>query len=245
MRTDMAKKDKQKKTAAPRPPAGMGVVPPAGMNSTGMYPPPGVVNSQGIYPGMNSTGMFPPPPPGTVNSQGIYNMTGTTAYSGVVGAAPPAAANATGKKAKKQKKGKAAQNEIDKTKLTADQLAQLQLEEAIKESTDPSSRLRKLKSPLSVGGCLMMLAIFIVATTVIVFFVCSFMVDNFNPLTLAKDMLDKFGITQLFKIIGDFFTGLFSGGSGAGTGTGAGDGGGAGTGDGGEAAARILLSLFK
>lgn len=229
----MAKKDKQKKNAATQPPAGMGVVPPAGVNSTGMYPPPGAVNSQGIYPGMNSSGIFPPPPPGAVNSQGIYNMTSATTYSGVVGAAPPAPADTKGKKGKKEKKkkGKAAQTEIDKTKLTSDQLAQLQLEEAIKESTDPSSRLRKLKSPLSVGGCLIMLAIFIVATVLIVFLVCSFMVDNFNPLTLAKDMLDKFGITHLFEVIGDFFRNLFGGGGG---------------GDGGdEDAARVLLSLFK
>ena len=218
----MAKKNKQKNNAATQAPTNTGVVPPTGVNSTGMFPPPGV-NSQGVYPGMNSTGMFPPP--GGVNSQGLYNMTTTTSgvYStGVVGAAPPAPMPvAQGKKAKKEKKKKgknAAQAQIDKSKLTAEQLAQLQLEEAIKESTDPSSRLRKLKSPLSVGGCLIMLAIFIVATILIVFFVCSLMVDNFHPLTIAKDMLDKFGITHLFEVIGDFFRNLFNGGGGDGGG---------------------------
>ena len=217
----MAKKNKKKNTTATQNTVGMGVVPPAGVNSTGMFPPPG---------GVNSTGMFPPP--GGVNSQGIYNMTTTTGvYStGVVGAPlPTAAPDAKGKKGKKGKKNKNAnaQTQIDKTKLTAEQLAQLQLEEAVKESTDPSSRLRKLKSPLSVGGCLIMLAIFIVATVLIVFFVCSFMVDDFRPLVLAYDMLDKFGIVGAWNAVVTFFKNLFGGGGG----------------DGGETA-RILLSLI-
>lgn len=220
----MAKKNKKKITAATQNTVGMGVVPPAGINSQGMFPPPGGVNSQGMF-----------PPPGGVNSQGIYNMTTTTGiYStGVVGAPPPPVATPApetkGKKDKKGKKNKKApaQSQIDKTKLTAEQLAQLQLEEAVKESTDPSSRLRKLKSPLSVGGCLIMLAIFIVATVLIVFFVCSLMVDDFRPLVIAYDMLDKFGIVNAWNTVVAFFKNLFGGGGG----------------DGGESA-RILLSLL-
>lgn len=234
-RTDMAKKNKKKNTTATQNTVGMGVVPPAGVNSTGMFPPPGGVNSQGMFPppgGVNSQGMFPPP--GGVNSQGVYNMTTTTGiYStGVVGAPPQPAAPVPETKGKKGKKGKKnkkipAQAQIDRTKLTAEQLAQLQLEEAVKESTDPSSRLRKLKSPLSVGSCLIMLAIFIVATVLIVFFVCSFMVDDFRPLVIAYDMLDKFGIVNAWNTVVNFFKNLFGGGSG----------------DGGEAA-RLLLSLL-
>lgn len=218
----MAKKDKQKKgkETASVPPAG--AVPPMG---AGVGYPQGGIPSTGIFPptqGVSSVGMFPPPQ--GMNSTGVYtgmSSTTTTTYStGVAGAGagivtpPPVAEKGKkGKKKDKKKKGKdaAPQMQIDRSKLTPEQLAQLQLEEAIKESTDPSSRLKKLKSPLSVGGCLGMLAIFIVATLLIVFIVCWIMVDTFNPLVIAKDMCDKFGITGFFKAIGDWFKGLFGG----------------------------------
>lgn len=98
---------------------------------------------------------------------------------------------------------------IDKSQLTPEQLTQIQLEEAIKESTDPSARLKKLKSPLSVGGCLLNIFFLILVTLVIVFIIVYFMVDKFNILEVAKDMLDKFGITDFFIAIGNWFKKLF------------------------------------
>ena len=114
---------------------------------------------------------------------------------------------------KKGKKGKAPANEpVDISKFTPEQLAQYQLDEALRESSDPASRLRKLKSPISVGGCLLMLLMFVLITIVAVFIICWIMVDRFNPLTLGYDMLDKFGIIKMFQAIGNWFKGLFGGG---------------------------------
>ena len=247
----MAKKDKQKK-GKNQPDAAMnintaGVVPPVGgVNSTGMYPPPvGGVNSTGMYPppvgGVNSTGMYPPPvggvnstgmfppPVGGVNSTGMYpgmvagqqTFTQQTYSTGVVGATPPPVAPATdgkGKKVKekKQKAGKknkhAVSRNVDVSKFNAEQMAQYQLDEALQESFDPSSRLRKLKSPLSVGGCLIMLAVFVLVTLIAVFIVCWIMVDKFNPITIAADMLEKFGISPFFRWLFGRIKSLFGGG---------------------------------
>ncbi len=225
-------------TAGVVPPvAGMnstGIYPPpmGGVNSTGMFPPPvGGVNSTGMYPppmgGVNSTGMFPPPV-GGVNSTGMYpntvvgqqTFTQQSFSTGVVGAAPsPAAADGKGKKAKGEKKSKgskknknAVSRNVDVSKFNAEQMAQYQLDEALKESFDPSSRLRKLKSPLSVGGCLLMLAIFALVTTLVVFIVCWIMVDKFNPITIAADMLEKFGISPFFRWLFGRIKSLFGGG---------------------------------
>lgn len=236
----MAKKNKNMNNAnipsmGVVPPAGMNTM--GGIPSQGMYPPPTGMNSQGIYPGMPSMGipsqgMYAPPggipsqgmPPMGVPSQGMYTGTSTTTTTfstGVVGAPPvappaPAPADAKGKKGKKDKKGKkgkAPANEpVDISKFTPEQLAQYQLDEALRESSDPASRLRKLKSPISVGGCLLMLLMFVLITIVAVFIICWIMVDRFNPLTLGYDMLDKFGIIKMFQAIGNWFKGLFGGG---------------------------------
>lgn len=99
----------------------------------------------------------------------------------------------------------------DPSQLTADQLTQVQIEEAIKESQDPSSKLRKIKSPLSVSGCLINLLILVVATIGIVIFICWLKLDHgtFNLWVLLKDMLDKFKITDFFRKVGAWFKKIF------------------------------------
>lgn len=104
---------------------------------------------------------------------------------------------------------------LDKTQLTPEQMTQVQLEQAIKESQDPSSKLKKLRSPLSVRGCLLNLLFWAILSFGIIFLVCFFMVDIFNFGDIFKDMMNKFGITQFFANIGAWFKKIFSGGKAA------------------------------
>lgn len=103
---------------------------------------------------------------------------------------------------------------FDRNTLTADQLTQAQIEEAIKESQDPSAKLKKLKSPLSIKGCLLNLLILVVLTIGIVLLICYIRLDKetFNLLVVVKDILNKFGITGFFQKIGDWFVRTFGGG---------------------------------
>lgn len=100
---------------------------------------------------------------------------------------------------------------IDRSQLTADQITQAQLEEAIKESQDPSSRLKKLRSPITFKSCLLNLLILIVLTVGIVLLCCFFLLDRetFNLWVVIKDIFDKFGITKFFRTIGNWFKKVF------------------------------------
>lgn len=123
-----------------------------------------------------------------------------------VGAAPNAAAGAAGAAASINN------TQLDRSQMTADQMTQAQIEEAIKESQDPSSRLKKLRSPLSIRGCLLNLLILVVLTVGIVLLCCYFMLDKetFNLGVVVKDILDKFKITKFFKMIGNWFKRVFT-----------------------------------
>ncbi len=102
---------------------------------------------------------------------------------------------------------------LDRNAVTADQMTQAQIEAAIKESQDPSSKLKKLRSPLSVKGCLLNLVILLVVTIVIVYlwlYLFELDKDTFNILTVTKSILSEFGITQFFQRIGAWFAGIFS-----------------------------------
>ena len=134
------------------------------------------------------------------------------------GAAPQASADPKADKKKAKKGGKdqkgaasGANVVLDQSQLSPEQMTQMQMEQAIKESQDPSSRLKKLRSPLSVRGCLLNLLILIVLTVGIVLLCCYLMLDRetFNLGTVIKDMLDKFKITDFFKMIGRGFKKLF------------------------------------
>ncbi len=101
---------------------------------------------------------------------------------------------------------------LDRNAVTADQMTQAQIEEAIKESQNPTSRLKKLRSPLSVRGCLLNILILVVLTVAIVLLCCYIMLDKetFNLWVVIKDMSDKFGITQFFGKVAAWFKGIFS-----------------------------------
>lgn len=100
---------------------------------------------------------------------------------------------------------------IDRSQLTADQLTQAQLEEAIKESQDPSSRLKKLRSPFNVKSCLLNILLLVVLTVGIVLLCCFFLLDRetFSLWVVIKDIFEKFGITKFFRAIGNWFKKVF------------------------------------
>ena len=100
---------------------------------------------------------------------------------------------------------------IDRSQLTADQLTQAQLEEAIKESQDPSARLKKLRNPFNVRSCLLNILILVVLTVGIVLLCCYLMLDKetFNLWVVIKDIFDKFGITKFFRAIGNWLKKVF------------------------------------
>ena len=117
-----------------------------------------------------------------------------------------------GKKKKKGAKQKISDIQLDRSKMTADQMSQAQIEEAIKESQDPSSRLKKLRSPLSVKGCLLNILILVVLTVAIVILCCYLLLDKetFNLWVVIKDLFDKFGITKAWNTVVGWFKNLFS-----------------------------------
>ena len=123
-------------------------------------------------------------------------------------------------KDKKDKKGKAAPAPEgaasggapagDLSNLTPDQMTAAQIEQAIKESNDPNSKLKKLRSPLNVRSCLLNVLILIVATFAVVILWTYLVVDTFNFGTIMSDMFSKFGITQFFTNLGNTISGWFS-----------------------------------
>ena len=113
---------------------------------------------------------------------------------------------------KKGKKGKGAPPPImDPTMmpgLTAEQMTQMQLEEAIKESQNPSARLKKLRSPLSVKSCLLNLLFMIILTLVLAFIIAGFFyVDKFSFPVVFNNMFEEFGI---YKFFGETIPGWFT-----------------------------------
>ncbi|MCH5154793.1 MAG: hypothetical protein J1F71_06235 [Clostridiales bacterium] len=131
-------------------------------------------------------------------------------------------------KAPKEKKGKEKKNKKDQaapapdgaagggapagdlSNLTPEQMTAAQIEQAIKESNDPNSKLKKLRSPLNVKSCLLNLLILIVATFGVVILWTFLVVDTFNFGTIMSDMFSKFGITQFFTNLGSTISGWFS-----------------------------------
>ncbi len=100
---------------------------------------------------------------------------------------------------------------IDRSQLTPEQLTQIQMEEAIKESQDPSSRLKKLRSPFNVRSCLLNLLILVVLTVGIVLLCCFLLLDRetFSLAVVVKDIFNQFGITKFFRSIGNWFKKVF------------------------------------
>ncbi len=94
--------------------------------------------------------------------------------------------------------------------MSPDQMTAAQLEQAIKESNDPNTKLKKLRSPINVRSCLINIAILIVATFAVVILWCYLALDTFNFGTVMSDMFNKFGITQFFSNLGKTISGWFS-----------------------------------
>lgn len=94
--------------------------------------------------------------------------------------------------------------------LSPEQMTAAQLEQAIKESNDPSTKLKKLRSPLNVRSCLLNVLFLIVLTFGVVVLWCFLAVDKFNFVTVMTDMLNKFHIIEFFTNIGNTIAGWFS-----------------------------------
>ncbi|MCH5155833.1 MAG: hypothetical protein J1F69_04430 [Clostridiales bacterium] len=94
--------------------------------------------------------------------------------------------------------------------LSPEQMTAAQLEQAIKESNDPNTKLKKLRSPINLRSCLLNVLILIVATLAVVILWCYLVVDTFNFGTIMSDMFGKFGITDFFKNLGSTISGWFS-----------------------------------
>lgn len=96
------------------------------------------------------------------------------------------------------------------SQMMPEQMTAAQLEQAIRESNDPESRLKKLRSPFNVRSCLLNILILIVMTLAIVLIWCAIAVDKFNFVTVVKDMSWQFGITQGFQWLWAQISGWFS-----------------------------------
>ena len=156
-----------------------------------------------------STGHTPAPiPPGPM-SAGQVPPSGMYPTMAMV---PPA----TGDTGKKGKKGKntAALTQEQLAMLSPEQLTQLQMEEAIKESQNPGMRLKKLRSPLSLRSCLLNLLFFVILTLAITMIVVMFwpgLIDRPDFVHVINDMWTTLGLRGVFATIGNWFSNLFTG----------------------------------
>ena len=124
-------------------------------------------------------------------------------------------------KEKKDKKGAAAAAQPNGTangtpsvplaNMSPDQITAAQLEQAIKDSNDPNTKLKKLRSPLNVRSCLLNVLILIVATLAVVILWCFIVVDKFDFALVMGDMMDQFGISEFFANMGKTISGWFGG----------------------------------
>lgn len=81
---------------------------------------------------------------------------------------------------------------------------------AIKESNDPTAKLKKLKSPLSPFGCFINIIFLIVLTIIVGLIICAIMIDKFNLGVVVKDILNKFGIINWLNAIKEWVVGIFN-----------------------------------
>ncbi len=93
--------------------------------------------------------------------------------------------------------------------MSPEQMTAAQIEQALKESNNPESRLKKLRSPINVRSCLLNILILIVMTLVVVVVWCAIAVDKFNFVTVVKDMSWQFKITQGFQWLWTQISGWF------------------------------------
>ena len=122
------------------------------------------------------------------------------------------------KKAKKGKKGDAtgtpstpgSAGSTPLANIPPDQMTAAQIEQSIKESSDPETHLKRLRNPINVRSCLLNVLILVVLTIAIVILWCYIKVDKFNFATVVKDMSWQYGITQGFQWLWAQISGWFS-----------------------------------
>ena len=102
------------------------------------------------------------------------------------------------------------QTSVPLSTMSPEQMTAAQHEQAIKESNDPESRLKRLRSPINVRSCLLNILILIILTLGIVILWCWLAVDKFNFGTVFDHMMSEFGIKQAFQTFWNWLTGLFS-----------------------------------
>lgn len=106
-------------------------------------------------------------------------------------------------------KTKTLPNKNQKHKLTPEQLAQRQMEQAIRESTNPSARLKKIKKPITWKSFFLALLFIIVFSIGIIYLWGYCSVDKFDFIVFSSDMLSKLGFTEFFTNIGTTIGGWF------------------------------------
>lgn len=94
--------------------------------------------------------------------------------------------------------------------IPPEQMTSAQIEQALRESSDPESHLKKLHSPISVKSCLLNILALIVLTIGIVLLWSYLAVDKFNFVDVVTDMSKQFGITDGFKWLWAQISGWFS-----------------------------------
>lgn len=140
----------------------------------------------------------------TKGEQAPVASTAPTEADAAANTAPAAAVAVKAKKEKKAKDKPQAQQQPNQP-MTPEMIAQQQLEQAIRESTDPSARLKKIRSPFNWKSILLSLLILIVVTIGIFYLWAYIKLDKFNFKLVTFDMFDKVGLTWLFDTIGGWF----------------------------------------
>lgn len=124
---------------------------------------------------------------------------------------PAAGIPSTGAQSVGAAKGAAGATSVPLSAMSPEQMTAAQLEQAIRESNDPNTKLKKLRSPVNLRSCLLNILILIVLTFGIVILWCWKAVDKFDFATIMGDMFDQFGISKFFSNLGKTVSGWFGG----------------------------------
>ncbi|MCL2861165.1 MAG: hypothetical protein FWE22_02000 [Firmicutes bacterium] len=93
------------------------------------------------------------------------------------------------------------------TSLSPEQMNVVQLEEALRESQNPSMRLRRLRHPINVRSCFLSLLFITLALVGVTIFVIWLMVNVFDFGYVWYDFTTDLGIRDFFRSFGSWITG--------------------------------------
>ncbi|MCL2234750.1 MAG: hypothetical protein FWC11_01375 [Firmicutes bacterium] len=93
------------------------------------------------------------------------------------------------------------------TSLSPEQMNVVQLEEALKESQNPSMRLRRLRHPINVRSCLLSVLFIVLAVAGVTLFIIWLMVDVFDFGYVWFDATYDLGIRAFFRSFASWITG--------------------------------------